>query len=93
MKFFCKIQGQTTNNLQAGPRNYLAVLETGGRMEGLMTAHHLKRFPEALAALTQLLSEGKLHYREQIFDDLEQAPAALLSLFDGSSFGKVLVRL
>ena len=39
------------------------------------------------------LREGKLKYREDIVEGLDQAPAALLKLFDGENFGKLLVRI
>lgn len=37
--------------------------------------------------------EGAIKYREDIVEGLEQAPEALLRLFDGRNFGKLLVRV
>jgi NADPH-dependent curcumin reductase CurA len=37
--------------------------------------------------------EGRLKYREDIVDGLEAAPAALIGLFEGKNFGKMLVRV
>jgi NADPH-dependent curcumin reductase CurA len=34
-----------------------------------------------------------LKYREDIVEGLDAAPAALLRLFDGQNFGKLLVRV
>jgi NADPH-dependent curcumin reductase CurA len=34
-----------------------------------------------------------LKYREDIVDGLEHAPTALLKLFDGRNFGKLMVRV
>jgi NADPH-dependent curcumin reductase CurA len=39
------------------------------------------------------LQAGKLRFREDITDGLENAPAALLSMLDGKNFGKVLIRV
>ena len=36
---------------------------------------------------------GQIKYKEDIVDGLENAPAAFLKLFDGSNFGKLLVRV
>jgi len=76
-----------------GPRNYLALLECSGRMEGLMTGRFVERFPEAMTALAALVREGKLQYREEHVAGLENAPRALASLFDGTACGKILVTL
>ena len=39
------------------------------------------------------LREGRLRYREDITEGLENAPAALLTMLSGRNFGKVLVRV
>ena len=36
---------------------------------------------------------GRLKYREDIVDGLEHAPAALIGLFEGRNFGKLMVRV
>jgi NADPH-dependent curcumin reductase len=37
--------------------------------------------------------EGRIRYREDIHDGLENAPAAFIGLLEGENFGKLLVRL
>ena len=37
--------------------------------------------------------EGKLKHRETIVEGLENAPAALNQLFDGSNIGKLMVKV
>jgi NADPH-dependent curcumin reductase CurA len=39
------------------------------------------------------VQEGKIKYREQLVDGLEQAPKALIGLLKGENFGKVVVRV
>lgn len=58
------------------------------------------RFMDSLHAYDQFVddmlrwrSEGKLHFRETLFEGLEQAPAALCALLRGDVAGKTLVRL
>jgi hypothetical protein len=36
---------------------------------------------------------GRLKYREDVVDGLEQAPTAFLGLLQGKNFGKLLVRV
>lgn len=43
-----------------------------------------------IAALQQ---EGKIKYREQLIDGLDQAPQALIGLLKGENFGKVVIRV
>jgi len=42
--------------------------------------------------LLPLVQDGTLHSDVTMFDDLESAPQALLSLLDGAKLGKALVR-
>jgi len=39
------------------------------------------------------IADGRIRYREDIVDGLEQAPAAFLGLLKGRNFGKVIVRV
>jgi NADPH-dependent curcumin reductase CurA len=39
------------------------------------------------------LREGRIHYRSTILQDIEQAPSALIGLFNGTNTGKMLVQL
>lgn len=41
----------------------------------------------------QWLREGRLRYREDVRDGLEQAPQAFMDLLEGGNFGKLLVRV
>ena len=54
---------------------------------------HNDRLPAFLKDAAAWLREGKLKYREDIVDGIDQAPAALLKLFEGQNFGKLLVRV
>ena len=48
---------------------------------------------EALTELAQWIKEGKLHYREDIVEGLENAPEAFMGLLEGKNFGKLVVRV
>ncbi|HEX4963145.1 MAG TPA: NADP-dependent oxidoreductase [Thermoanaerobaculia bacterium] len=76
-----------------GPSHYMALLVQRARMEGFVVIDYAARFPEAQAALGRWLAEGKLHYREDVVEGLENAPRALLRLYDGSNKGKLMVRI
>ena len=48
---------------------------------------------EALKELAKWIKEGKLHYREDIVDGLENAPEAFMGLLEGKNFGKLVVQV
>jgi NADPH-dependent curcumin reductase len=76
-----------------GPSNYLNLLVQRARMEGFLVFDYRARFPEAQAEMGRWIAEGKLHHREDVVEGLENAPKALLRLFDGSNTGKLVVRI
>jgi NADPH-dependent curcumin reductase CurA len=46
-----------------------------------------------LAEVGGWIRDGRLRYREDIRDGLENAPAALIGLLEGGNFGKLLIRV
>jgi NADPH-dependent curcumin reductase CurA len=46
-----------------------------------------------LAEVGGWLKDGRLRYREDVREGLENAPAALIGLLDGENFGKLLIRV
>jgi len=82
-----------TTEAPAGPSNYLNLLIRSARMEGFIILIYLDRAMEGGMQLAQWLGEGKLKYREDVVDGLENAPKAILRLFEGSNAGKLIVRI
>jgi NADPH-dependent curcumin reductase CurA len=39
------------------------------------------------------IADGRIRYREDITEGLENAPAAFMGLLEGKNFGKALVRV
>ncbi len=76
-----------------GPRNLVNVLMKRGRIEGFIALDHYARAPEAFRDLGTWCAEGRLMYRMDIVDGLENAPIALNKLFDGSNRGKLMIRV
>ena len=62
------------------------------RMEGLVVYDYAKQFPEAQAAMAALIRDGKLAYKEDISDSIEDAPRAYAALFAGANFGRRLIK-
>lgn len=58
------------------------------------TVHEFESLrPQFLADMQGWLREGRIKYRETILEGIDQAPAALIGLFNGLNTGKMLVRL
>ncbi|ODA36088.1 NADP-dependent oxidoreductase [Veronia pacifica] len=51
------------------------------------------RYPEFAQQMGQWLAEGKITYKEQRVEGLEQAPQALIDVLEGKNFGKVVVEV
>jgi len=52
-----------------------------------------RHFAEAEAQMAAWLATGRMAWREDMLEGIEQMPRALLRLYDGSNVGKQLVRV
>lgn len=76
-----------------GPRVQSQLLINSALMKGFIVADYQKRFKEGLIQLAEWLSHGKIQYRENIVEGLENAPRAFQGLFKGENLGKQLVKV
>ncbi len=76
-----------------GPRIERHLLVKRARIQGFILFDYALRFGEARTQLAAWLAEGKLNYREDFLDGLEQAPGAIARLYAGENKGKLLIRL
>jgi len=77
----------------AGPRVERHILTKRARMQGFVFFDHMDEFDAASARLAQWIRDGRLTWREEIVDGIEQAPGAIADLYAGANFGKRLIRL
>jgi len=75
-----------------GPLNLAQLIIKRLRLEGFLVLDHLHRWVAFEEEMLPLVEEGALHCEVTMFDGLESAPQALLSLLDGAKLGKALVR-
>ena len=78
---------------ELAPRNLGFLIVFRARLEGFLVNDYAHRFPEGLRRLGGWLAEGKLRYREDVTDGLENAPAAFMGMLRGENRGKALVRI
>jgi NADPH-dependent curcumin reductase CurA len=63
------------------------------RMEGFLVTDYAHRFDEAVPRLARWVAEGRLTWREDVTDGLENAPAAFMGMLRGENRGKALVKV
>ena len=76
-----------------GPFNFINILLKRARVEGFIVLDYTDRAQEAFADLGKWLAEGRLKYRIDLVEGLEQAPHALNKLFEGTNQGKLVVKI
>jgi NADPH-dependent curcumin reductase CurA len=62
-------------------------------MQAFNVLQFADRHDEARAQLAQWLADGKLKYREDVVDGLENASAAFIGMLQGKNFGKLVVKV
>lgn len=84
----------TYNDADApGPKNLWQLVAESVRLEGFVVLSYVDRFPEGIAQLAEWLMAGKLNFKEEIVDGLDDILPTFLRLFDGSNQGKLIVRI
>ena len=76
-----------------GPANYLSLLVNRARMEGIVVFDYAERFPIAVKELAGYLKDGRMKSKEDIVTGIETFPEALLKLFNGENFGKLVLKV
>ncbi|HCE08510.1 MAG TPA: NADP-dependent oxidoreductase [Oxalobacteraceae bacterium] len=76
-----------------GPANYLSLLVNRARMEGIVVFDYADRYHIGAAEMATWMKEGTFKTREDIVEGLENFPDALLMLFEGRNFGKLILQV
>ena len=92
------VSGYNATDLPPGPDRLGllmgTILKKSIRMQGFIIAQDYgDRIDEFQQEMGRWVNEGKIHYREQVTDDLENAPQAFIGLLEGKNFGKVVIRV
>jgi NADPH-dependent curcumin reductase len=76
------------------PATMRAVLTKSLTLRGFINTEFVpEHYGEFLRLVAAGLTDGRIRYREDITDGLENAPAAFIGLLQGKNFGKALVRV
>ncbi len=84
----------TADNAAAnGVTRMRELLVNRASLQAFIISEHPEYWAGALAELAGWVKEGRIKYREDIAQGLENAPATFMKLLSGANFGKLLVKL
>ena len=76
-----------------GPSNYLSLLVNRARMEGIVVFDYADRYHLAVTEMSGYLKTGTMKSKEDVVQGIENFPEALLKLFNGENFGKLVLQV
>ena len=76
-----------------GPRHLFHLIVKRARVEGFLVSDYADRYKEGLSQMAVWLREGKLQYREQFYEGIENTPRAFIGMLSGENTGKMLVKV
>jgi NADPH-dependent curcumin reductase CurA len=79
--------------VETGLRVQRAVLTNQASVEGFLVFRFEQKYPIARKRMANWLNNGKLIWKEDIVDGLDNAPKAFIGLMNGKNFGKLLIRI
>ena len=79
-------------DLPPGP-NWAPILMNRLTVRGFIVSDHVHRLAAFLADCARWVREGKLKYREDVVEGLDNAPRAFIGLLRGENLGKLLVKV
>ena len=77
----------------SGPSNLSLAVSHRLRLQGFIWSDHNDILNEFNASMPKWINEGRIKWKESIFEGLENAPKAFVSLFKGENLGRTLVKI
>ncbi len=87
------ISQYTATGPVAGPANLANLISRRARIEGFLVTDYLPRAGEAIQEMSRWMQEGRLKFRTDVVNGLEQTPRAVNRLFEGTNMGKLVVKV
>lgn len=78
---------------EMGPRLLWILVVRQAKAEGFLVFQFADRYKEGLAQMAEWLKQGKLTYREDLVEGLENTPRAFIRMLKGQNIGKQLVKV
>jgi NADPH-dependent curcumin reductase CurA len=92
-----RIAHYNTAGLRPGPDHLpllmRAILTKRPMLRGFIYFDYASQLPDFVTDMQAWLAEGRMKYREDLTDRLENAPRELIRLLKGQNFGKKIIRV
>ncbi|OZI19694.1 NADP-dependent oxidoreductase [Bordetella genomosp. 9] len=85
--------GATADGPNLLPATMREILSRSLTLRGFINFEFAEHFPDFLREVGEAVASGRVRYREDIVDGLENAPRAFMGMLKGANFGKLLVRV
>ena len=76
-----------------GPKMFRNILMKRLTVKGFLVSDYLDRYAESLESLSEWMAEGKIQYKVDIVEGIENAPSAVNKLFTGENKGKLVIKV
>ncbi|MCH2394382.1 NADP-dependent oxidoreductase [Oceanibaculum sp.] len=76
-----------------GPSILRSVLTNRVLIQGMIVFDWHERWPAGIAQLGKFVKAGKLKYKEDVTEGLENAPATFIGMLEGRNFGKTIIKI
>lgn len=78
---------------ELGPRNIRNLNIRKARMEGFLVFQFADRYEEGRQRIARWIKDGKMKYKEDVVEGIENAPSAFIGMLRGENFGKLLIKV
>ena len=76
-----------------GPKMFRNILMKRLTVKGFLVSDYLDRYAESLESLSEWMAEGKIQYKVDIVEGIENAPSVVNKLFTGENNGKLVIKV
>ena len=78
---------------EPGPYNLFKAIENRLKLQGFIVFDHSDLKPQFYKDMETWIREGKIKWRETVYEGIKNAPTAFIDLFSGKNLGKMVVKL
>jgi len=89
----CGMISQYNLEKPEGVHNLGTIVGNKVRLQGFIVSDHMHLKAEFMAEMSGWLAAGKIKYREDITQGIENAPSAFIGMLKGENFGKQVVQI
>jgi len=78
---------------EPGLRTHRSMLTNQATTEGFLVFQFAQKYHIGMKRMGKWIKEGKIKYKEDIIEGIENAPDAFIGLMNGKNFGKLLIKV